>query len=266
MFLGSVTPQPPLDRVVASTWLFERRDFEDETERVLPSGRPQILFGLAEATHLHEDEEGQVLRTGPRIVEGPRTRPIRIGTRQQRRVLGVTLRPGGLAALLHRPAPEFRDRIVDLDRHVPDADRMHEAILATDTPAEAFDQVERWLVSHFDPSLAPSRAIEKAIDALEQGEPVDDVADATGLSPRRFREHFLRVVGVPPKQWALLCRFQELLRMVRQEQAPDWASLAVACGYYDQAHMIRDFRRFAGLTPGSYSPRDHDDVNHVPGE
>ena len=74
-----------------------------------------------------------------------------------------------------------------------------------------------------------------------------------------FREH----VGLPPKQLARIVRFHRAAKMVQPGRMGCWTEIALKCGYYDQAHFNRDFREFAGATPGAYLQRllpDHGGV------
>ena len=77
---------------------------------------------------------------------------------------------------------------------------------------------------------------------------VDTLAADAGLSPRQLRRRFLLEVGVGPKLLCRLLRFQQIFKAVDRNEA-NWAAVAVDCGYYDQAHLINDFRQFADQTP-----------------
>jgi AraC-like DNA-binding protein len=85
-----------------------------------------------------------------------------------------------------------------------------------------------------------------------------------GLSPRRFIELFRRQVGLPPKVFCRVRRFQNVLQMVHQRTEIDWVRVALECGYYDQAHFIHDFQSFSGLTPSAYLAAATPHLNHVP--
>jgi AraC-like DNA-binding protein len=77
-----------------------------------------------------------------------------------------------------------------------------------------------------------------------------------GLSERHFRRVCLERAGVSPKYLARLLRFRQVAERIRAMKTsaaqPSWAQLAVACGYFDQAHLIREFQEFAGATPGRF--------------
>jgi AraC-like DNA-binding protein len=110
--------------------------------------------------------------------------------------------------------------------------------------------------------LKARRAVAVAIEALmpraradAAGTPgvcVGDLARHIGLSQRRLIELFSAEVGMTPKLFARVRRFQRAIAMVGQVTTPDWAGVALVCNYYDQSHLIRDFRAFCGLSPGEY--------------
>ena len=77
---------------------------------------------------------------------------------------------------------------------------------------------------------------------------VDQLANDAGISSRQLERRFLREIGLGPKLLGRIIRFQQVFRAVEQCDAA-WAAVAIECGYYDQAHLIRDFHQFARQTP-----------------
>jgi len=84
-----------------------------------------------------------------------------------------------------------------------------------------------------------------------------------GISHRRFIEVFHRAVGLTPKRFCRIRRFQRVLREAHQAPAIRWTDVAAMCGYSDQAHLIHDFRAFSGLTPAEYTARRTRHQNHT---
>ena len=85
-----------------------------------------------------------------------------------------------------------------------------------------------------------------------------------GLSPKRFISLFEEAVGLTPKVFCRVLRFQDVLSLIEQGQPIGWADLALDCGYFDQAHFIHDFQAFSGLTPQAYLAQRSLFRNHVP--
>jgi transcriptional regulator GlxA family with amidase domain len=81
---------------------------------------------------------------------------------------------------------------------------------------------------------------------------VRDLARRVGLSQRRFIQLFTAEVGLTPKLYGRVRRFQRARELVRKATEPDWAAVALECGFFDQSHLIRDFGEFSGLSPVAY--------------
>ena len=114
------------------------------------------------------------------------------------------------------------------------------------------------------PALHP--AVTFALDTFAGSPHVDRiaaVADSTGLSAKRFIERFKASVGMAPKQYCRILRFQRALRHAEAGRRVDWTRIALDCGYFDQAHFIHDFRSFAGITPTGYEAGRTQFRNHV---
>ncbi len=86
---------------------------------------------------------------------------------------------------------------------------------------------------------------------------VPELARHVGVSPRQLERVFAERVGVTPKNYLRVMRFQEVLRTLRGGvRSTAWAEVATSHGYYDQAHFIRDFKMFVGVTPGAWHISD----------
>jgi AraC-like DNA-binding protein len=89
------------------------------------------------------------------------------------------------------------------------------------------------------------------------------VTEMSNLSPKRFIEKFKAAVGVTPKHYCRILRFQQTLAQAENGRRVDWTHIALDCGYFDQAHFIHDFRSFAGITPTGYQAGQTQFRNHV---
>ena len=100
------------------------------------------------------------------------------------------------------------------------------------------------------------------------GAPVRDVAREVGICQRRLSQVFAAHVGLPPKLFSRILRFERARTLADQIKRLDWAQLASMCGYFDQSHLINDFQEFSGLSPTEYLRRHQPDrrlkSHHVP--
>jgi AraC-like DNA-binding protein len=162
----------------------------------------------------------------------------------------VRFTPQG-ATCLGVPASELTSRSVPLDALLPSARarEVQERLLGAATDVERVAVVERLLL---ELPFVQDRLIERALAMLSEARDPDarvaSVARALSLSERQLERRFLARVGITPNRFASLRRFERAVSLARD--APSLAAAALDAGYYDQAHFIRDARRFAGATPG----------------
>lgn len=181
--------------------------------------------------------------------------------------MGVTFRPGGTAPFFRLPAHELCDADIPLeflwDR--ARAARLREQLLAAATPAATLDILEHTMAQTWQ-SRTVDPAIAFALDAFDAGSQtvnIPAVADRIGLSPKRLVERFKAAVGMPPKRYCRILRFQRALVCTQRGRSLDWTRIALDCGYFDQAHFIHDFRAFSGITPTGYDAGRTQFRNHV---
>ncbi|MEO8126878.1 MAG: helix-turn-helix transcriptional regulator [Bryobacteraceae bacterium] len=92
---------------------------------------------------------------------------------------------------------------------------------------------------------------------------ISELAETAGASPKRFLAAFREQVGLKPKLYCRIRRFQEVLRLLRTGKPVEWTEVALSCGYFDQAHFVQDFRAFSGITPSAYAAHKGPYTNHV---
>jgi methylphosphotriester-DNA--protein-cysteine methyltransferase len=115
-------------------------------------------------------------------------------------------------------------------------------------------------------SLAGYPAVDYALQKFQNTPNLPTIASVTGqigLSKRRFIQVFNERVGLTPKLFCRVRRFQSVLGLIANGERIEWADLAVDCGYFDQAHFIHDFASFAGLNPSAYLNSRTEHRNHV---
>jgi len=129
--------------------------------------------------------------------------------------------------------------------------------------AGRLDLYEEALLARLDGLRRVDPRIAHAVTRLTLAVPVSEVAAECGLSHRHFTQRFRAAAGLKPKLWGRVMRFGKALDRLAAEPAIAWAELAAAEGYADQAHFTRDFRAFAGLSPGDYRRRAPANARHV---
>jgi len=259
-----IAPGPPLDQHIEWLWHYTDYHPDHDREHVLPDGgcdliinlesRPRRLFQRA------NPQEHRAFRRG--WISGAQSEFLIIDALPASTMIGAHFRPGAAARFMGLPAPEFAAQVVELD----DIWRAgvwewRDQLMEARGPREKFTVFERFLnerlarsPARLDAGPGISNAIEgfmRAPELRHMGRAADDM----GVSRRHFIAEFRRHVGLTPKTFCRIRRFQDVLVAIQAKRPVGWADLACSCGYYDQSHFIRDFIRFAGMNPSSYLDR-----------
>jgi AraC-like DNA-binding protein len=262
-------PSRPLAPFVESIWLFENDSLPDGFERILPTGRAQLIVNLAEdETRCYRPDEGMRCEVSSgTILAGVQSKASVIDAAEQRHVMGVSFKPGGTVAFMRMPAYQTSDIDVPLDElwERRRAATLRERLLEAPGPARKLDVLEQALLAELRPERRHA-AVDYALDIFTRrpiATSMAAVTGAVGLSAKRFIERFKNEVGLTPKRYCRVLRFQQVLARAHRGRSIDWTALAADCGYFDQAHLINDFRAFAGLTPSVYLSARTEFQNHV---
>jgi AraC-like DNA-binding protein len=257
------TPPPSsrLFALVEQVWYFDGT-LAHQNERVFPDGRAEIIVMLDEP---HRDGDSARLPAFPAVcINGLRTRPsVVIAPRGRCRVLGIRVEPLGAYALLQNSIRDLTDVTIDLrDALGGTAEELGNrcadaADAAANNPERAAVDVCRtaaeWVAQRTSGKRVADRTIEWAFGTIRNARgnrSIDEIGYTLGLSRSQFAERFGRLVGVTPKRFARIVRFSNALSTLVREDSI--VSTATELAYYDQAHMYRDFREFAGITPRAF--------------
>ncbi len=239
-------------------------------ERLLPNGEASIIFNLRDdAMRIYDaDDPERFTLCGLVGLTGARTSCCAIDSIVGERVVGIQFQPGGTFPFFRVPADEVANRSVALEFLWRGAvSEVREQLLAAGSAEAMFAILERCLLAQLVRPLELHPAIDFArrqICGAPQVATVSGLMERIGLSQRRFIELFRDQMGLTPKAFCRVRRFQRVLQAVHRRKSVDWAQVALDGGYYDQAHFIHDFEGFSGLTPGEYLAQATEHLNHVP--
>jgi len=168
----------------------------------------------------------------------------------------LNLTPLGMWQLVGVPLCELMNRVVSLDALFgPTARAVEEQLRNTASWDLRFDVLEALLADRLRQSRVPSAAVQWAwtqIVTAPQSTLVAEIARELQWSRRRLTAVFREHVGITPKAAARVVRFDRAVPAVRRGQSVNWSALAWQCGYADQAHLVREFREFSGLSPTAF--------------
>jgi AraC-like DNA-binding protein len=247
------TPDQRLADFVATMWFGEGR-VSYQRDRILPSGQSQLLINLGPPQY--RIEPGPPERRVPFVdmwYSGLHQGPIDTEAPYGNALLGVAFSARGTYPWLGPQLEGLADRIIALADALGDGVlKLRERLLDTQDIVERFTMLERWLIARLSPRQAVHPAVRWAVDriAASGGKvPVEQLATQTGYTRKHLADLFVRQVGLTPKALCRIHRFRGALALLDGAMQVPWAALADQCGYYDQSHLIHDFRAFSGLSP-----------------
>lgn len=224
-------------------------------EPVMPDGSPEMVFNFSDRfRYLRPDGTFQIQ---PRtLAAGQMSRNITIGPSGAVDLFGVKFTPAGAYAAFGFPVCEITDLITDVsDIWGADESLLYEQLAEAETFEERADLFEGFLATMSLKNGNHLPELEFAVHeiAIRRGQvKIREIVSELGWSEKRLERRFAEYVGLSPKLFARIVRFQRLLQILGREERVDLASASLECGYYDQPHMNRDFAKFAGVTPTEF--------------
>jgi AraC-like DNA-binding protein len=232
-------------------------------EHVLPTGCMHLVFRLSgnplRLFNAAEDRCGRIV--GHEIVGGARSSFYIRDVSAPLCSVGAVLRPGTAEILFGIPAEELSERHTPLeDLWATAANVAHERLLEAHDLEGRLAKLESFLASRLPVVHGVHPAVAYAIERFNACDTVGTVVKGSGYSHRHFIALFRRAVGLAPKDYCRVVRFQRALQRVSTEK---WSAVALDAGYSDQAHFNRDFQELAGVSPTAYRIVAPSSPNHV---
>ncbi|WP_433261257.1 DUF6597 domain-containing transcriptional factor [Actinosynnema sp. CS-041913] len=266
---SSVVPGGLLGEYVALCWLHESTGPGQGPELRLPTGTVELMVNLSADDFRMPAEDGTSRRLPGVLAAGPYRHAYVLDPTSHSHVLGVVFRPGRARALIDVPLCELADRHVALeDLWGVGATRARERMLdAPDATSRlrVLEAVLRERLTGLDQAVHPLVAAATTwLSRTPEYPGVGELGDRLGWTTRRVQQVFRSEVGLSPKSYQRLQRFRSVLTGIDRVGRLGWSAFAVERGYYDQAHLVREFRAHSGLSPTAYLRGRGGQLNHVP--
>lgn len=275
MILQIHKPAFPLSEFVEHLVYYHGLSIPHKLDRFLPDGNTEIIIDLTETPqYIYDNEtlqEIQICRNA--WVSGVRTRPITIPSGRGSRMLIIAFQKGKAFPFYPFPINHLTDTVAEADLVFGRVfQELREQLLAARSIERMFCLVERFLLQAAGNAIetdTPTRCIEYAVSGIIHNPSIQrlrQLSDEIGYSHKHFIDLFRQRVGVTPKQYLKIMRFQRAILAIERGAFLPRHQIALESGYYDQAHFIHDFKQFSGFTPGEYMKRKTDTLNYIPVE
>lgn len=219
---------------------------------ILPDGSVELVLNFADAVLRRSGNSGAEDRL-QRMIVGQMDRPNGVRYTGKVDLLGVRFQPAGARAFFPYPLSELSGQIHHLDSVASRLDKTLAISVDQELPREQrVHRLEEILSEHQWHARNRDSEIDRAVRAIQESHgqiSVSALMRQSGISARQLERRFREGVGLTPKLLARILRFQHAYQLADETPTINWSTLALRCGYYDQAHLIRDFRAFSGATP-----------------
>lgn len=245
-------PSAALEPYVSELW-FARGTLGAPSERIAPTGAAVLGIVLGDPiVQVPRNGEGESFRATSGFLIGPSDEAMVNDPAGETWAVGIVATPVGCAAAFGVRPAGIRNRVVD-PRDWPGFGVRNE--LAAASPDEALNLVDTALLEHLATPDAGLPRVADAVAALTEAptRPIAELAAELGISHGHLDREFGRIVGLTPRVLARVLRLRALVASIDVYGGVEWTTLAAELGWFDQAHLIRDFRRFTGVTPGEYA-------------
>jgi AraC-like DNA-binding protein len=262
-------PAEPLSFYIEHFFYYEGYQAGHTMEKFLPDGSMDLLIDLTETPKkLFHNEDGTSYTTYKKSwISGMKTEYILIDASVSS-MIGVHFRPGGAFPFFDFPVNELNNLTIEMDAiWNNEIHRVRDAILNTSLISHKFNILENYFLQKSKREPESNPLIKYAVDQLlssPQVWTIDQLSKKIGISHKHLISLFKKFVGLSPKQFARIAKFQKVIQLVEKQQQIEWTPLAYECGYYDQAHFIKEFEAFSGVNPSAYLTQRGEYMNYLP--
>ncbi len=250
------TPSPELQQYVKCYWsLDDEKSDIPVKQRVLPDGCMEMIFHYGDLYKQYFEDGSGIIQ--PRsFVFGQISKYIEIAPTGISGIISARFLPDGLTPFLDLQLTELENKAVPISEIFNDeGKKLEEDVIAASENESRFKLIEIFLLSKITESKTIDAITKSCVEVIFQSQGqigVVELADKMNINRRNMERKFTSLIGISPKQLARVARLQATLKMLEQKKFTNLTSLAYENGYYDQAHFIKDFKEFTGLSPKSF--------------
>lgn len=240
-------PSAALWPYIESYWVFDSIVGEERTVRVLPDGCVDILLNC------NEKSPNNALPPFCPYIVGTMTTFSDV-TYHPIKMIGIRFKPGGITAFIRTPIHELTDQSIKMNliETIFDQTQFQDTLTEKKNLLEMINYINFYLLRQLNNVNIPDKQIMTAVNLIKQNNgclPVRELLNEVCLSQRQFERKFKSAIGITPKVFSSVIRFQNAHRLLQQQSEQSIFLTAIECGYYDHAHFIREYKRFTGNTP-----------------
>ncbi|TKC05878.1 helix-turn-helix domain-containing protein [Pedobacter frigoris] len=251
MKFSRMVPRPGLEHLIECYWMMESDDPFSRVEKIIPDGFTELIFNYGSV--YRANIKGLWYTQTPNLLAGQISRHFYLENTADTASFAIKLKPAALTQLFGLNMQLYIDQIVDLDTFShPELAALKFKFL----PFENEHLLKQRLDEHFlmlsqSATENPLEEVLKLIFDSNGMATISALCEAGKMTERQMQRLFKKYVGISPKYYARIIRFNYIFQLIQKEDH-NWADIVYQSGYYDQSHFIRNFKAFTGEDPSDY--------------
>ncbi len=226
-----------------------------EKQRIVPDGCMELIFHYGDLYKQFLEDGSSI--TQPRcFVFGQITSSLEIAPTGVTGIIAARFHPDGFLPFSSYPIQQMENKAIALNQLFGDESiPLEQTVLHASTNEERIQFISGFLITRLQTAEVRDRITQSGIDALMQSNGqmnIHELAEQLNINRRQLERKFSSAIGLSPKQLSKMIRLQNTLKMMEQKQFTSLTSLAYENSYYDQAHFIKDFKEFTGISPRQF--------------
>lgn len=255
-----IYPIEPLQKYVRYFWTLEddSLNFSEKTFKIMSDGLAGLIFQENQKSFLNKDNQ----ELPQLFLYGQTTRYTEHKAIKNFRNIGVYFQPTALKSIFGIDADELTNQHIDINELIKT--NITNQLLNTATSEQRIKLLSSFLIQQAEQRKAENEKVNFASEQLQKGVSLPNIQNELNISERSLERYFKQHIGISPKLYARINRFQSALENIRQTQFDKLTNIAYQSNYFDQSHFIRDFKEFAGTSPKHFILKANEQVANFP--
>lgn len=262
-------PTFPLCQFVESFVYFKGYNPEHSVDRFLPDGYTYVVFDLTDyPKYIYDNQTLKEIQSCRNVwFSGIREKFITIPSGRNSEMFIINFKIGRAYPFVEMPMNELTDCVVSGELVMTEEVlNLREKLLEIPAIEQKFIFAEQFLLNIFFKKPAANPFVDFSVDLILNNPhqlSIQHLSDKVGYSQKHLIKIFKEHVGLTPKSFLKIMRFQKALREIETNRTANWTQIAYESGYYDQAHFIHDFKDFSGFTPAQFLKQQIEYSNYI---
>lgn len=259
MHFSRVRPEGDSSAFVEWYWTTESTDPRPHPKKIIPDGYPECIFHYGDPYRIKLHRRWQ--KQSPTLLGGQQRKFFFLENTGRSGMFGITWKPAALTHLLGLRQSDFTDRVVSLNQVPGQWKKLIQDLGECRRPEDRIRASEQFIRPRI--REIASHPVERSLQLMQETKGAANIATVcgeVGVTERQLQRIFHSHVGLAPKYYARILRFNHIFSLIQEGQVT-WSDVVFLSGYYDQSHFIRDFKKFTGEDPTAYPFKDESLTN-----